>query len=98
MRTYLLRRLVGALPLLLGISVVSFGFMHLVPGGPDALFARNSRLSPQQLAAIRHNLGLDQPVWVQYVKWLGNMLRGDFGLSFTQFRPVNTIMLERIPH
>jgi peptide/nickel transport system permease protein len=97
-RAYLIRRVLGAIPLLLGISAVSFGFMYAMPGGPDALLARNSRLSPEQLAAIRHNLGLDQPVWLQFVKWLLNLLRGDLGISFTEFRPVNQIIAERIPH
>lgn len=98
MTTYLVRRLLGVVPLLLGISIVSFAFMHAVPGGPDALFARNSRLSPEQLAAIRHNLGLDQPVPLQYLRWLGNLLRGDLGLSYTQFRPVSTIIMEQFPN
>jgi peptide/nickel transport system permease protein len=97
-RAYLIRRVLGAIPLLLGISAVSFGFMYAMPGGPDALLARNSRLSPEQLAAIRHNLGLDEPVWLQFVKWLLNLLRGDLGISFTEFRPVNQIIAERIPH
>lgn len=98
MRTYLIRRLIGAIPLLFGISALSFGFMYAMPGGPDALLARNSRLNPQQIAAIRHNLGLDQPVWVQFVRWLWGIVRGDLGLSFTQFRPVSEVIGERIPH
>ncbi len=98
MRTYLIRRLLGAIPLLLGISVVSFAFMQAVPGGPDALFARNGRMSDEQLAAIRQNLGLDQPMHVQYLKWLGGIARGDLGLSYVEFRPVRDIIAERIPN
>ena len=98
MRTYLLRRLLGAIPLLFGISALSFGFMYAMPGGPDALLARNSRLSPQQIAAIRHNLGLDQPVWMQFVRWLWGIMRGALGLSFPQFRPVSEVISERVPH
>lgn len=98
MTTYLVRRLLGAIPLLLGISVVSFVFMQAMPGGPDTLLARNSRLSPQQLAAIRHNLGLDQPWWIQYIRWVENLLQGNFGISFTEYRPVRDVILERIPN
>lgn len=98
MRSYFVRRLLGAAPLLVGISLVSFIFLHAMPGGPEALLARNSRMSAEQLARVRRSLGLDQPLPVQYARWLTNTLRGDFGLSFTQFRPVSQIIGERIPH
>lgn len=98
MTTYFARRILGAIPLLIGISLVSFIFLHAMPGGPDALLARNSRMTAEQLANVRRSLGLDQPLPVQYARWFGNILRGDFGLSFTQFRPVSQIIGERIPH
>ncbi|MFC1466895.1 MAG: ABC transporter permease [Candidatus Brachytrichaceae bacterium NZ_4S206] len=98
MRSYFVRRILGAVPLLVGISLASFIFLHAMPGGPDALLARNSRMSAEQLAKVRRSLGLDQPMPVQYARWFTNILRGDFGLSFTQFRPVSQIIGERIPH
>ena len=98
MSTYLVRRLLGTVPLLLGISAVSFVFMQALPGGPDTLLARNTRLTAEQLAAIRHNLGLDQPWWVQYFKWLWSLMRGDFGISFTEYRPASEVILERVPN
>ena len=96
MRNYLTRRLIEAVPLLIGIAIVSFLFMQAMPGGPDAMLARNSRMPPEQLAVVRRNMGLDQPVYVQLGKWLFNLARGELGLSFTQFRPVSIVIAERV--
>jgi peptide/nickel transport system permease protein len=98
MSAYFLRRILGAIPLLLGVAALSFAFMHMMPGGPDALLARNGRLSAEQLAKVRRSLGVDQPVPVQFVKWLGDIARGDFGISFNQFRPVSQVIGERVPN
>ncbi len=98
MGTYLIRRLLGLIPLLFGISFVSFLFMQLMPGGPTELLARNSRMTPQQLEAIRHNLGLDQPWYVQFVKWLWALIHGDLGTSYIQYRPVIQVIAERVPN
>lgn len=98
MLRHIVRRLLGAIPLIVGISVISFVFMQLAPGGPDALFARSGRMSEEQLQAIRHNMGLDQPVPVQYVRWLRNLVTGDLGTSYIQNRPVTTIIFERLPN
>ena len=98
MGTYIIRRLLGLIPLLLGISFVSFLFMQLMPGGPTALLARNSHLTQQQLLAIRHNLGLDQPWYVQYWKWLLALIHGNLGTSYIQYRPVVNVIAERVPN
>ncbi len=95
---YTVRRLLGAIPLLLGVAVLSFIFMQLAPGGPDALFARNGRMSEAQLEAIRHNLGLDRPMHIQLLIWLGNLLRGNLGTSYTQFQPVSKVIWEVFPN
>lgn len=97
MLRYTVRRLLGAIPLIFGISLISFLFMQLAPGGPDAMFARSGRMSEEQLNAIRRNMGLDQPIPVQYVRWLGNLLKGDLGTSYVQHRPVAIIIKERVP-
>jgi peptide/nickel transport system permease protein len=96
MRAYFTRRLLGAVPLLIGIAVASFLFMQAMPGGPTALLARNSRMSATQLENVKRSLGLDQPVPVQLGRWLLGIARGDLGLSFTQFRPVSQIIGERM--
>jgi peptide/nickel transport system permease protein len=98
MNAFVIRRLLGAIPLLLGVSVLSFIFMQLAPGGPDTLLAKNGRMSQAQLAAIRHNLGLDDPVHIQLLKWVGNLFQGDLGTSFSQQRPVLDVILEVFPN
>ena len=96
MKTYLTRRLLGAVPLLIGIAILSFVFMQAMPGGPETLLARNGRMSAEQLALVRRSMGIDQPVYVQLGKWLLNLAKGDLGFSFKELRPVVEIIGERI--
>ena len=95
MVAYLVRRVVHATVVLVLISVATFLIVHLSPGGPDVLFAGD--LPPADRQYIIHNLGLDQPLHVQFVRWFGAVLRGDFGRSFNQQRPVLDLILERLP-
>ncbi len=92
---YILRRLLQAIPLLLAISLAMFFVLHLVPGGPLSVYARG-QTTPEALAQIRKNLGLDQPLIVQYLRWLGQALQGDLGYSFDTGRPVTTEILARL--
>jgi peptide/nickel transport system permease protein len=98
MGTYLVRRLLGLIPLLFGIAAISFFFMQAMPGGPVSLLARNPHMTPQQLKNIEHNLGLDQPWYIQFWKWLWALLHANLGTSYVQYRPVSTIIAERIPN
>ena len=98
MTRFLIRRLLGAIPLLLGVAVLSFIFMQLAPGGPDAMFARNARMTEEALQAIRHNMGLDRPVHEQLLIWLGNLVRGNLGISYTQYRPVSQVIWDVVPN
>ena len=98
MAPFLFRRLLGAIPLLLGVSVLSFVFMQLAPGGPDTMLAKNGRMSQAQLDAIRANLGLDEPIPVQLWTWIKNLAQGDLGMSFTQQRPVRDVIWEVFPN
>lgn len=93
MISYLVRRLVGAIPLLLGILTIIFFVVHLAPGDPTARFF-NPNVSPEVIAQMRRNLGLDQPLHIQYWKWLTSFLSGDFGYSFGQMRPIGEILPE----
>ncbi len=88
---YLLRRLLGSIPLLLGILTLIFFIIHLAPGDPTARFF-NPNVSPEVIEQMRRNLGLDQPLHIQYFKWLSAFLRGDFGYSFGQMRPISEIL------
>ncbi len=84
---YVVRRLVGMLLLLAGITFIVFGMMYLAPGDVTVMIAASSP-SPEQLAAIRREFGLDQPVWVQYGMFLRRVVQGDLGDSWVDRRPV----------
>lgn len=98
MTTYILRRLLQAIPILFLLSVFLFGVVRLMPGGPLAQAERNPNVTPEQLAALRVRLGLDQPLPVQYVKWIqAFVLEGDWGYSIKFRRPVAEMIWERVP-
>lgn len=97
MGNYLLRRLLQAIPLLFGISIISFAIMHLAPGGPLAGYIMNPKVSPADIARLEHMWGLDQPLYIQYLKWLAAMLQGDWGWSYRTGRPVLSMILGRLP-
>ena len=98
MGRYLATRLIGAIPTLLGVSVLTFLFIRLIPG--DAIAARlgtSTALTPEQLASLRAYFGLDQPLYQQYWTWLTSLLHGDFGYSIRTGRPVLVEITERLP-
>jgi len=97
MAAYIVRRLAQAIPLLLGILTLVFIFMHAAPGDPTALYM-NPSIAPEVLEQMRQNWGLDQPLHIQYVRWMKSFLTGDFGISLAQNRPVAAILAERIPN
>jgi peptide/nickel transport system permease protein len=94
---YLFRRLLIAIPSLLGISVVLFTVLALAPGDPFEELATNPAIPPEVRAALRASLGLDDPVYLRYFHWLGAMLRGDWGYSFVSRIPVDELILQRLP-
>jgi peptide/nickel transport system permease protein len=96
MTTYITRRLLQAIPLLLIISVALFGLLHLIPGGPEQV-AFNPRMSPQARHDMVVNLGLDQPLPIQYVKWLWGTLHFNFGSGFKDGQPVIQMIGDRLP-
>ena len=98
MRAYLLQRL-GAMGLtLFGVSLLVFGMVRLIPGTVvEQLLGQAAMSSPEVVASFRRFFGLDQPVHVQYLAWLGGLLRGDLGVSWLSGRPVLGLFLERLP-
>ena len=96
MGRYIIRRLLQALLLLALLSVGMFLLIHALPGGPEQVIF-NPRLSAAGRAAIRARFGLDQPLYIQYLKWLGNAIVGDFGFSFVTNQPVSELLIERFP-
>jgi peptide/nickel transport system permease protein len=94
---YLARRLLIAIPSLLGISVVLFTVLALAPGDPFEELATNPAIPPEVRAGLRASLGLDDPVYLRYFHWLAAMLRGDWGYSFVSRIPVDELILQRLP-
>lgn len=98
MTTYILRRILQAIPIMFLLSMFLFGIVRLMPGGPLAQAERNPNVTPAQLAALRARLGLDDPLPVQYVKWMkAFVLEGDWGYSIKFRRPVAEMISERVP-
>ena len=97
MGRYLMRRLLIAIPSLLGISVVLFTVLALAPGDPFQELATNPAVPPEVRAALREKFGLDDPVWSRYLHWLVAMLQGDWGFSFASRINVDTLILQRLP-
>ena len=98
MTTYIFRRILQAIPIIFLLSVFLFGVVRLMPGGPLAQAERNPNVTPEQLAALRVRLGLDQPLPIQYVKWIkAFVLEGDWGYSIKFRRPVAEMIWERVP-
>ncbi len=84
------------IPVLFFVSLIIFALINLIPGDAARLFL-GEEAPPEAVAALRHELGLDQPVYVQYLRWIGGMLHGNFGYSFKDHRPVLTTILEKVP-
>jgi peptide/nickel transport system permease protein len=96
MGAYAARRMLQTVPVLFGVSVIVFTMLRLVPGDP-AIYVAGPEATPQVLAAVRHRMGLDQPVPVQYGLWLFQALQGDFGRSFVNGIPVTQLVWQRVP-
>ena len=91
------RRALQALPLLLLISLLVFVLIHAAPGGPLAVYLSNPNVRPEDIERLRRALGLDRPLSLQYWSWLAAFVRGDWGFSFSDGRPVAARIVERVP-
>jgi peptide/nickel transport system permease protein len=94
---YILRRLLMALPSLLGISVVLFTVLALAPGDPFEELATNPNVPAEVRQMLRAKFGLDDPIWQRYFRWLAAMLQGDWGFSFISRVDVDTLIWQRVP-
>src|SRR5262245_52893031 len=95
MLPFLARRLLLAIPTLLGVSIVIFGLLYIVPGDPlDSVLPPDA--SQEQRERVAHALGFDQPVPIQYLNWLGRVVHGDLGTSLARNRPVATMIAEAV--
>jgi peptide/nickel transport system permease protein len=97
-RTYIIRRLVYAIPTLLGISVIVFLLTRLSPGDPVRLYTFGAlNITEEDIQALREHYGLNKPLYEQYGSWLLQVLQGDFGKSLQYNRPALPLLLERLP-
>lgn len=96
MLRFIVRRLLGVIPVLFGLSIILFAFVHLLPGDP-ATAILGQHATPERVAAMRQYLGLDDPLWQQYLGYLGNVVRGDLGSSIINNQPVLREFLIRFP-
>lgn len=97
MRKYLLKRVLQMIPVFLGITLISFMIIHLAPGGPTAVLG-GLDLNQEQVEALTKTYGFDQPLPVQYARWVGKMVQGDFGKSYVENRSVVEMIKERLPN
>jgi peptide/nickel transport system permease protein len=96
---YILKRVIGAVPILLLLTILEFGLLRILPGDPVEVLLGSSEkdLSQQELSVIRHDLGLDRSLPEQYVAWLKEVAKGNLGRSYRDGRPVSILIAERLP-
>ncbi len=97
MLAYILRRLAAAVPVVIGITIVAFLLIHLVPGDPAKIILFGTDATPAQLANLRRQLGLEQPLWRQYADFVGQLLHGNLGTSYLTQNSVAHELLSRTP-
>jgi peptide/nickel transport system permease protein len=98
MFNYTLRRILQSIPIIFILSILLFALVRSAPGGPLSTAYRNPNVTKEQIEILKKQLGLDQPLPVQYVRWLADMLRGEMGDSIKFRRPVSEMIAERIPN
>jgi peptide/nickel transport system permease protein len=98
MARYFIKRLLEIVPLVFIVSLICFALMQAAPGGPTAMLSENPMVKPDDLARIRANFGIDEPVFIQYFMWLKRVvLHGDFGHSYVTGEPVSEMIGQRLP-
>src|SRR5574339_1004265 len=97
MWVYILRRVFQSLPVLLGVSVITFLLIYYLPADPARMYAGPSA-TVETVERIRHELGLDQPIWTRYITYMSHALQGDLGFSYRKQAAVTELLLSRIPY
>lgn len=98
MGQFIIRRLLQTIPLIIGITIITFAIANLVPGSPVTGLEFNPRTSQEDIDRIKDSLGLNDPLHVRYFTWAGNILQGDLGISLQNFRPVRQQVLDKLPN
>src|SRR3981081_1186227 len=97
MSRYILRRVISMVPVLLIVSIIAFGLLYVLPGDPAVAILGDNAGNQQTYLALRHDLGLDQPLYTQYLSWLGRVVQGDLGKSIRTSEAVSTVLIARVP-
>ena len=97
MSRYILRRVISMVPVLLIVSIIAFGLLYVLPGDPAVAILGDNAGNQQTYLALRHDLGLDQPLYTQYLSWLGRVVQGDLGRSIRTNESVATVLMQRVP-
>jgi peptide/nickel transport system permease protein len=97
MRHYIFRQVVGMLPVLVIVSMISFGLLYVLPGDPATAILGENAGNAATYQALRHDLGLDKPIWLQYADWLSRVVQGDLGKSIRTGESVSSVLVQRIP-
>lgn len=97
MATYIIRRILAAIPVLFGVATLAFFILHMLPGDPVAIMLAGAPTDPTTMANLRHQLGLDQPLIIQYLKFLLHVVEGNFGRSFATNQPVMQMISSQFP-
>jgi len=108
MGRFLVRRTLQSIPVFIAITIITFALIHAIPGGPTARLELDADIKPEDIARIKANMGLDKPVWMQYLIWVGLMpdsrgelsglLEGDLGISYIDQTSVTKNILDRLPN
>src|SRR5215216_7526088 len=96
MWTFIFRRILQTIPVLIGISIITFLLLYSLPADPARMYAGPSA-TVETVQRIRHELGLDQPIWTRYTTYIGHALQGDLGFSYRKQTAVTELLLSRIP-
>src|SRR5882762_6040444 len=97
MSRYILRRVISMVPVLLIVSIIAFGLLYVLPGDPAVAILGEHAGNQQTYLALRHDLGLDEPLYAQYMSWLGRVAHGDLGRSIRTNEPVASVLIQRVP-
>ncbi|MFD0715380.1 ABC transporter permease [Paenibacillus sp. GCM10027626] len=98
MALYALRRLLNAIPILIGITIISFAIIHMAPGSPLSEYIDDPTVKAADKENMIKQYGLDQPLYIQYWKWISGIVQGDFGISFLKNEPVSSLIWDRLPN
>jgi len=108
MGRFLIRRTIQSIPVFIAITIITFALIHAIPGGPTARLELDADIKPEDIARIKANMGLDKPVWMQYLIWMGlaptsqgeyhGLLQGELGISYIDQTPVTRNILARLPN